>query len=44
MDVDTRPVTGVSPTSVGVAWAPAADDNPVVQDFVRCCRETRVAT
>ncbi|MFB6556382.1 LysR family transcriptional regulator [Streptomyces sp. NPDC056405] len=39
-----RPVTGVSPTSVGVAWAPADDDNPVVQDFVRCCRETRVAT
>ena len=33
-----RPVTGVSPSQVGVAWAPAADDNPVVQDFVRCCR------
>ncbi|MFE0803021.1 LysR family transcriptional regulator [Streptomyces sp. NPDC058812] len=37
-----RPVTGVSPSSVGVAWAPADDDNPVVQDFVRCCRERRV--
>ncbi|MFF4691717.1 LysR family transcriptional regulator [Streptomyces sp. NPDC001307] len=32
-----RPVTGVSPTRVGVAWAPADDRNPVVQDFVRCC-------
>lgn len=32
-----RPVTGVSPTQVGVAWAPADDLNPVVQDFVRCC-------
>lgn len=32
-----RPVTGVSPSQVGVAWAPAADANPVVQDFVRCC-------
>jgi DNA-binding transcriptional LysR family regulator len=32
-----RPVTGVSPTHVGVAWAPADDHNPVVRDFVRCC-------
>jgi DNA-binding transcriptional LysR family regulator len=32
-----RPVTGVSPSQVGVAWPPAADANPVVQDFVRCC-------
>ncbi len=32
-----RPATGVSPTRVGVAWAPADDRNPVVQDFVRCC-------
>ncbi|WP_217143905.1 LysR family transcriptional regulator [Streptomyces sp. AC627_RSS907] len=39
-----RPVTGVSPSRVAVAWAPADDDNPVVQDFVRCCRETRVVT
>ncbi|MDX3225836.1 hypothetical protein [Streptomyces sp. ME19-01-6] len=22
---------------VAVAWAPADDANPVVQDFVRCC-------
>ncbi|MFI6356184.1 LysR family transcriptional regulator [Streptomyces sp. NPDC050743] len=32
-----RPVTGVSSTRVGVAWAPADDRNPVVRDFVRCC-------
>lgn len=32
-----RPVTGVSPTRVGVARAPADDRNPAVQDFVRCC-------
>ncbi|MFE5396424.1 LysR family transcriptional regulator [Streptomyces sp. NPDC056568] len=34
-----RPVTGVGPSGVAVAWAPADDDDPVVQDFVRCCRE-----
>ncbi|MFF7356064.1 MULTISPECIES: LysR family transcriptional regulator [Streptomyces] len=34
-----RPVTGVSPTRVGVAWSPADDRNPVVRDFVRCCLE-----
>jgi DNA-binding transcriptional LysR family regulator len=33
-----RPVTGVSPSRVGVAWPPAADANPVIQDFVRCCQ------
>lgn len=32
-----RPLTGVSPSQVGVAWAPSADNNPIVQDFVRCC-------
>ncbi|MET7430819.1 LysR family transcriptional regulator [Streptomyces flaveolus] len=32
-----RPVTGVSPTRVAVAWPPADDRNPVVRDFVRCC-------
>lgn len=36
-----RPVIGVSPSQVGVAWRPAADDNAVVQDFVRCCLEHR---
>ena len=36
-----RPVTGVSPSQVGVAWAPANDGNPVVQDFVRCCLDSK---
>jgi DNA-binding transcriptional LysR family regulator len=35
--VTYRPVSGVSPTRVGVAWSPADDGDPVVQDFVRCC-------
>lgn len=35
--VTYRPVSGVTPTQVGVAWAPADDTNPIVQDFVRCC-------
>jgi DNA-binding transcriptional LysR family regulator len=35
-----RPLTGVSPSQVGVVWPPAADSNPVVQDFVRCCLTT----
>ncbi|MFD7565353.1 LysR family transcriptional regulator [Streptomyces tendae] len=34
-----RPVTGVAPSRVAVAWAPADDADPVVRDFVRCCRE-----
>jgi DNA-binding transcriptional LysR family regulator len=36
-----RPVTGVSPSQVGVAWPPANDGNPVVQDFVRCCLDNK---
>jgi DNA-binding transcriptional LysR family regulator len=36
-----RPVTGVTPSQVCVAWPPANDTNPVVQDFVRCCRENK---
>jgi DNA-binding transcriptional LysR family regulator len=36
-----RPVTGVSPSQVGVAWRPAADADPVIRDFVRCCLEFR---
>jgi len=39
-----RPVTGVSPGQVAVAWPPAADSNPVVQDFVRCCLDTRAGS
>jgi DNA-binding transcriptional LysR family regulator len=40
-DITYRPVTGVSPSQVGVAWLPAADANPVVQDFIRCCLENK---
>ncbi|KPC64240.1 LysR family transcriptional regulator [Streptomyces chattanoogensis] len=36
-----RPVSGVSPSQVGVAWAPADDTHPIVQDFVRCCLDNR---
>ena len=36
-----RPVTGVSPSQVCVAWQPANDTNPVVQDFVRCCLDNK---
>jgi DNA-binding transcriptional LysR family regulator len=36
-----RPVSGVSPSQVGVAWPTAADGNPVVRDFVRCCLDSR---
>jgi DNA-binding transcriptional LysR family regulator len=36
-----RPVTGVSPSQVGVAWQATADTNPVVQDFVRCCLDNK---
>jgi DNA-binding transcriptional LysR family regulator len=39
--VTYRPLTGVSPTQVGVAWAADDDDNPVVRDFVACCLEHR---
>lgn len=35
--VTYRPVRGVGPSRVGVVWAPAADADPVVQDFVQCC-------
>ena len=38
-----RPVSGVSPSRVGVAWPPAADASPVVQDFVRCCLDHEAA-
>jgi DNA-binding transcriptional LysR family regulator len=36
-----RPVTDVSPSQVCVAWPPAHDTNPVVQDFVRCCLDNK---
>ncbi|MEH1128394.1 LysR family transcriptional regulator [Micromonospora sp. CPCC 206061] len=38
--VTYRPVTDIDPTRVGVGWAPAADADPVVQDFVRSCLDT----
>ncbi|WP_459549860.1 LysR family transcriptional regulator [Nocardia sp. X0981] len=34
-----RPVTGIGPSTVGVAWVPAADTDPVVGEFARCCLE-----
>lgn len=39
--VTYRPVIGVSASQVGVAWAASDDTNPVIQDFVRCCLDTR---
>jgi DNA-binding transcriptional LysR family regulator len=39
--VTYRPVIGISPSKVGVAWAPANDSNPLIQDFVRCCLDSR---
>jgi DNA-binding transcriptional LysR family regulator len=36
-----RPVTGVSPSQVGVAWLPDADTNLVIQDFIRCCLDNK---
>ncbi len=34
---------GVSPSQAGVAWPPANDADPVVQDFVRCCLDNKPA-
>lgn len=31
-----RPVTGVSPSRVAVAWSSTHDHDPVVRDFVHC--------
>jgi DNA-binding transcriptional LysR family regulator len=36
-----RPVTGIGPSQVVVAWSPSDDENPVLQDFVGCCLATR---
>ncbi|MBU6531971.1 LysR family transcriptional regulator [Streptomyces mayonensis] len=38
--VTYRPVSGVSSSRVGVAWAVADDTDPVVQDFVHACLES----
>ncbi|MFE0105111.1 LysR family transcriptional regulator [Streptomyces sp. NPDC059009] len=40
-DVVYRPVSGVSPSQVGVAWPKSGGDNPAVRDFVRCCFQVR---
>jgi DNA-binding transcriptional LysR family regulator len=42
--VTYRPVTGVSPSQVGVAWAPAGDDDNVVRDFVLACLRHHTST
>ncbi|MFV2120588.1 LysR family transcriptional regulator [Streptomyces sp. Act-28] len=39
--ITCRPVSGVSPGRVGVAWTRAGDTDPVVRDFVRCCLDNR---
>ncbi|MFF1756988.1 LysR family transcriptional regulator [Streptomyces sp. NPDC058266] len=39
--VTYRPVSGVSPSQVGIAWAPADDTNPIVRDFIRCCLDSK---
>ncbi|WP_405474977.1 LysR family transcriptional regulator [Streptomyces sp. NBC_00009] len=36
-DVTYRPVCGVSPSQVGVAWAPDRASSPALQDFIRSC-------
>ncbi|WP_083661404.1 LysR family transcriptional regulator [Actinophytocola xanthii] len=38
-----RPVTGVSPSHIGVAWPPAGGGDPAVRRFVRCCLRARTA-
>ncbi|MFF7360134.1 LysR substrate-binding domain-containing protein [Streptomyces sp. NPDC008125] len=42
--VTYRPVTAVSSSQVGVAWAPAGDNDPVIGDFVRACLRHRMPT
>ena len=34
--VTYRPVTGISPSRVGVAWQPERDSDPVLREFIRC--------
>ncbi|UWE13082.1 LysR family transcriptional regulator [Actinacidiphila bryophytorum] len=38
-----RPVTGVTPSTVAIAWPPTADADPVVRSFVRCCLDATSA-
>ncbi|MFF5209256.1 LysR family transcriptional regulator [Streptosporangium sp. NPDC000396] len=39
--VTYRPVTGLSPSHVGVAWPATTGSDPVIQNFVRCCLDSR---
>jgi DNA-binding transcriptional LysR family regulator len=32
-----RPVTGVSPSQVGIAWPIAGDNDPIIRDFLHAC-------
>ncbi|NNH74528.1 LysR family transcriptional regulator [Nocardia uniformis] len=34
-----RPVRGIGPSRVAVAWPDSSDANPVVGDFIQCCLE-----
>lgn len=38
-----RPVRGVNPSRVGIAWPAAGDHDPATQDFVNACRAARPA-
>ncbi|MFE5833722.1 LysR substrate-binding domain-containing protein [Streptomyces sp. NPDC056488] len=42
--VTYRPVTGVSPSQVGVAWASAGNNDAVIGDFIRACLRHRTST
>lgn len=33
-----RPVSGISPSHLAIAWSRTAESDPVVRDFIRCCR------
>lgn len=35
-----RPVRGIGPSRVAVAWPAYSDTNPMVRDFIRCCIDT----
>jgi DNA-binding transcriptional LysR family regulator len=32
-----RPVTGVSPSRVGIAWPITHDNDPIIRDFIHAC-------
>ncbi|MFC9994340.1 LysR family transcriptional regulator [Nocardia sp. NPDC127526] len=39
-----RPVRGIGPSRVAIAWPGACDANPVVQEFIRCCVQVCVTS